>query len=153
MKNKIVEYILVVVAFIVLINLFASNLIEIQEAAAYVEVDRIIFLQLLSSLYIILIGLLVERHLIVKLIKTQRFKITPTFFVGLFMVVIGLLHATFYMKIGVFSLHQPFPNGGFGLNILFAPLFQGASVQHLITLLGTIILIRGLVNKKEAEAD
>lgn len=147
MKKKVIEYSLVIVAFIILINLFTSNLVEIQEAAHYVEVDRVIILHFISSLYIIMIGLLLERHTIITLISTRKITITPKFFGGLLLIVIGMLHATFYIKIGVYSLYQPFPMGGLSLNVLLDPLYQGSSVQHILTLLGSIILVRGLASK------
>lgn len=147
MKKKVIEYAMVSITFVILINLFASNIIDIQEAAHYLDIDRVITLHMLSSLYIIIMGLLIERHLVAKMIATRKIALTPLFFIGLFMLIIGMLHTTFYMKIGVFSYYQPFPIGGFGVNLLLAPLYQGASVQHIITLLATIVLVRGLMGK------
>lgn len=144
MKKKILEYILLFIAFVILINLLASNIIKSLEAAYYIDIDKVIQLHLLSSVYIVMMALLFERHSVIRMIANRKVAFRPLFFVGIIILVIGMLPASFYMRIGVYNLQSPFPIGGIGLNVFFAPLFYGSHVQYILTLLGAFTIIRAL---------
>jgi hypothetical protein len=72
--KKLIQYVVVTIIGIILLNLYASNYFYMREAAEMAMIDRIIRLQLFAALYCFLFGLLLKWRPIERLItkKTSR---------------------------------------------------------------------------------
>lgn len=147
MNKKLIETIVVFIFFVLLLNLIASIIVLIDEAASTIDLDRIIYLHMLGSFLVILVGLLLERKTVISIFRTKTISFNASLMPSLILLVVGFLHPVFYMKIEVFTIERPFPIGDFGMNILYSPLFQGSSIQYLIVLFVTVTIIKNLSKK------
>ena len=141
--KRIISYIVVGIIGVILVNLIASNSLDMQASVSRLEVNEAIMQHLLATLYCFLLGVLLEWRTVVRLIKKERKLLaSPLLIPGLILLLISCLSpVVILMRMGIFL---PFPHSTKFLSFFFGPLAQSSRVQNLLAVVAGSLIIRGL---------
>lgn len=130
-----------------ILNIYASLLLDVRYAASQLDVNRMIILHVSAMLVCFMFGVLLEwKHLLTLFSKKQSIKLTFSFYLGIFLLLVGLLPPIFY-EMELSSLHLPFPKRGIGINMLFGMFNQFSNVQAILSVTAGTLFIKGLYQK------
>jgi cation transport ATPase len=146
LKKRMLEYTIVFIIFVILFNLYASNRMQSTVASKNIDIDAIIQLHLIASLYMVIMGLIIEKNSLIRIVKKRKLTIKPLFIVSAILFLISVMFLPLVMKFGLSNIYFPFPQGGLGINVLIAPFIYVPSVQNILTLIATIGVVRRLAD-------
>ena len=150
MQNKqkvirIVKYIVVALIGIILLNLLCANYLSSQEYARRLEVGGVQLFHLLSTLYCLLMGALINWRAIENLVlRKTKLKPNRLLIPGVLLLLISAIHPAVVFQYIAQGFYLPFPAGGVGLNMLLGPLSCTSGIQHMIAVIAGTLITRGL---------
>ena len=108
---------------ILLLNLLSANFFNMQEVAHRAQLERLRTMHLLSILYCLLIGVLINWRAVENLVL-RKTKLKPNLLLipGALLLLISAMHVSFVFEYISWDFHFPFPIGGVGLDMLLGPL-------------------------------
>ena len=141
MQNKqkvirIVKYIVVALIGIILLNLLCTNYLSSQEYARRLEGGRVQPFHLLSTLYCLLIGALINWRAIENLVlRKTKLKPNRLLIPGALLLLISAIHPAVVFQYIAQGFYLPFPTAGVGLNMLLGPLSCMSGIQYIIAVI------------------
>jgi hypothetical protein len=145
-RKRIIPYIVVGIVGFILMNLIASNALDMQVSASRLESTKLVNLHLLGTLYCFLLGVLLEWRTVERLIKKDiKMSFSPLLIPGLILLLISCISPVIVItRIGI---DLPFPHGKSFLSFFTGPLAQSSRVQNLLAVIAGSMIIRGLSGK------